>query len=120
MSEQALTVWEGGGRVRMLVPCDGGETEVEMEPAQAVGLADLLLAHAGRPPLLPPLTAVQRAWVVAMAEAVVETDRSPQFGREERLAWSMHRWGFWTARRLDALVQAVAVWRVEQEVARDA
>lgn len=97
-----------------------GGYRVVVTRQQAQALAVALHAAVGRPLLLPPLTAVQRAWVVAMAKAVVETDRSPQFGREERLAWSMHRWGFWTARRLDALVQAVAVWRVEQEVARDA
>ena len=93
-----------------------GGYRVVVTRQQAQALAVALHAAVGRPLLLPPLTAVQRAWVVAMAEA----ERGGPGDWFALYAWARRRWGEHRAGMLHSLSLAVGDWLVEQEVARDA
>ena len=95
-----------------------GGYRVVVTRQQAQALAVALHAAVGRPLLLPPLTAVQRAWVVGMARGVASSDEFPGWVR--RSEWARRRWGEHRAGMLHSLSLAVGDWLVEQEVARDA
>lgn len=75
---------------------------------------------AAAPPLLPPLTAVQRAWVVGMAEAEGVAGLGPRrINWVVWTVWASRRWGKRRAAVLRSLSSAVSHWRLEQG-ARDA
>ena len=63
-------------------------------------------------PLLPPLTAVQRAWVSAVA-AMLSSEH-----RRQLHAWAERRWGSPRWATLDRI--ATAVWQFRVEGGRDA
>lgn len=97
--------------------------DVALTPSQTrrlvAGLADLLGPDpAAPPPLLPPLTAVQRAWVVGMAANGGGDGRYPGWAR--LVDWAQWRWGVNRTEMLRCLSLAVGEWRAEQEGARDA
>ena len=120
----ALVLLAGGRRVALLAGQwrpEGGEWPVLRLAADLLGPdpeGEGLMREfpaAAQPPLLPPLTAVQRAWVVAAA-AVSQTG-----GNWFALyTWALGRWGKPRAEMLWSLSDAVGRWRDEQEGARDA
>lgn len=97
-----------------------GGYRVVVTRQQAQALAVALHVAVGRPLMLPPLTAVQRAWVVGMAAGWERERDRRRAGHPPPLAlgyaeWARGRWGRRRTEMLRCLALAVGEWRREQE-----
>lgn len=116
--------WDGYGAIRVMfgrdsrsgepgvqIEQEGGGVPIVLAATQARALARAIDAMAGpdpaAPPLLPPLTAVQRAWVSAVAAML------PSEHRRQLHAWAERRWGSPRWATLDRVATAVWQFRIE-------
>ena len=95
----------------IVVPGPAGVEPLVVSRHEPTGMVAAGPDPAAPPALLPPLTAVQRAWVSGMAVAEAG-GRGDWFGL---YAWALRRWGSPMTAVLWSLSEAAWRWRAEQE-----
>lgn len=103
----------------IVVPGPAGVEPLVVSRHEPTGMVAAGPDPAAPPPLLPPLTAVQRAWVSGMAEAEGVEGLGPRrINWVIWTVWASRRWGTPTAAMLRSLSSAVGRWRDEQGAGR--